>query len=96
MYPMSEFAMISEFRAMLERFDSEHDRSFWRGYYFFAYTAMLETGEIDIAFRANNNGITFHLERAAWLAFRNLLRRAWEHPEVRRLWDEEMLRYGEI
>jgi hypothetical protein len=25
-----------------------------------------------------------------------LLRRAWEHPEVRRLWDEEMLRYGEI
>jgi hypothetical protein len=96
MYPMSEFAMISEFRAMLERFDSEHDRSFWRGYYFFAYTAMLETGEIDIAFRANNNGITFHLERAAWLAFRNLLRRAWEHPEVRRLWDDEMLRYGEI
>jgi hypothetical protein len=96
MYPMSEFAMISEFRAMLDRFDSEHDRSFWRGYYFFAFTLKLETGEIDIAFRANNNGITFHLERAAWLAFRNLLRRAWEHPEVRRLWDEEMLRYGEI
>jgi hypothetical protein len=96
MYPMSEFAMISEFRAMLERFESEHDRSFWRGYYFFAFTSKLETGEIDIAFRANNNGITFHLERAAWLAFRNLLRRAWEHPEVRRLWDEEMLRYGEI
>ena len=96
MYPMSEFAMISEFRAMLEHFDWEHDRSFWRGYYFFASTSKLESGEIDIVFRANHNGITFHLERGAWLAIRNLLRRAWEHPEVCRLWDEEMLRYGEM
>ena len=96
MYPMSQFAMISEFRTMMERLDVERDQSFWRGYYFFAYTQPLVTGGLGVAFRANHNGITFHLERSAWLAFRNLLRRAWEHPEVRRLWDEEMLRYGEI
>ncbi len=96
MYPMSEYAMISEFRGMLGRFDSERKNSFWRGYYFFAYTLKLETGEIGVSFRANDNGITFTLERASWLAFRKLLQRAWEHPEVRRLWDEEALRYGEI
>jgi hypothetical protein len=95
-YPMSEFAMISEFRAMLGRFDSEHDRSVWRGYYFFAHATKLDDGEISIVFRGNDNGITFHLERSVWLTLRNLLRRAWEHPEVRRLWDEEVLRYGEL
>ena len=93
---MSEFAMISEFRAMLERFDSEHDRSVWRGYYFFAHATKLDDGEIGIVFRANDNGITFHLERSVWATLRNLLHRAWKHPEVRRLWDEEMLRYGEL
>lgn len=96
MYPMSQFAMIAEFRTMMERLDVEHDQSFWRGYYFFAHTQPLVTGGLGVAFRANHNGITFHLERSAWLAIRNLLRHAWEHPEVRRLWEEEMLRYGEL
>ena len=96
MYPMSQFAIISEFRTMMEKLDIEHDESFWRGYYFFANTQPLVTGALGIGFRANNNGIKFYLERSAWLAIRNLLRRAWEHPEVRRLWDEEMMRYGEL
>ena len=95
-YPMSEFAMISEFRTMLERFDSEHDRSVWRGYYFFAHATKSESGEIDVVFRANDNGITFHLEHTIWLTIRNLVHRAWEHPEVCRLWDEEVLQYGEF
>jgi hypothetical protein len=93
---MSEFAMISEFRTMLERFDSEHDRSVWRGYYFFAHATKSESGEIDVVFRANDNGITFHLEHTIWLTIRNLVHRAWEHPEVCRLWDEEVLQYGEF
>jgi hypothetical protein len=96
MYPMSQFAMISEFRTMLERFDVEHENSSWRGYYFYACTQPLNTGTLGVSFRANHNGITFYLERSSWLAIRNLVRRAWEHPEVRRLWEEEMLRYGEL
>ena len=96
MYPMSQFAMISEFRAMMERLNVEHDQNFWRGYYFLAYTEQLEDGALGVAFRANHNGITFHLERSAWLAIRNLIQRAWQHPEVQRLWEEETLRYGEL
>ncbi len=96
MYPMSQFAMISEFRTMMEKLDAEQDQSCWRGYYFFAYTQPLVTGGLGVAFRANHNGITFHLERSAWEAIRSMLRRAWEHPEVRRLWDLEMMRYGEM
>ena len=96
MYPMSQFAMISEFRTMMEKLDVEHDQSFWRGYYFFANTQPFVTGGLGVGFRANHNGIKFHLERSAWLAIRKLLRRAWEHPEVRRLWEEEMMRYGEL
>jgi hypothetical protein len=94
--PLSEFVIICEFRAMMERFDAGHERSFWRGYYLSAYTTKLESGEIVVTFRFNENGIMFELERDSWLAFRNLLRRAWEHPEVRRLWDDEVLRYGEF
>jgi hypothetical protein len=95
-FPMSEFVMICEFRAMMERFDSDREGSFWHGYYLSAYTRKLESSEIIVTFRSNENGITFHLERGAWQAFRNLLRRAWEHPVVRRLWEGEVLRYGEF
>lgn len=93
---MSEFVTICEFRAMMERFDAEHEGSFWRGYYFSAYTTKSESGEIAITFRFNEAGIAFDLELGSWLAFRSLLGRAWEHPVVRRLWNYEVLRYGEF
>ncbi|MGB6133303.1 MAG: hypothetical protein WBG54_16105 [Acidobacteriaceae bacterium] len=95
-FPMSEFVMICEFRAMMERFDPDHVGSFWRGYYLSTWSTKLDGGEISVTLRVNESGITFHLERSAWQAFRNLLRRAWEHPEVRRLWEGEVLRYGEF
>jgi len=94
--PMYEFVIISEFRAMMERFDAEHEESFWRGYCLSAYTKKLETGEVVVSFRFNENGIMFDLEGGSWQAFRNLLHRAWKHPEVRRLWDDSVLRYGEF
>lgn len=94
--PIYEFVMIGEFRAMMELFDAEREESFWRGYYLSAYTKKLETGEAVVTFRFNENGMQFDLERACWQAFRNLLHRAWEHPEVRRLWNDAVLRYGEF
>jgi hypothetical protein len=94
--PMYEFVMICEFRAMMERFDCDSEQSHWRGYYLSAYTTKLETGEIVVTFRLSENGIQFDLERGSWQTFRNLARRAWEHPEVRRLWNEMVLRYGEF
>jgi len=80
----------------MERFDSDSEQSHWRGYYLSAYTTKLRTGEIAVTFRLNENGIQFDLERGSWQTFRNLVRRAWEHPEVRRLWNEMVLRYGEF
>ncbi len=94
--PLYEFVIICEFRAMIERFDAEHEESFWRGYYLSAYTKKLETGEVVVTLRLNENGIQFDLERGSWEAFRNLVHRAWEHPEVRRLWTDSVLRYGEF
>lgn len=94
--PLYEFVMICEFRAMLERFDADHEESLWRGYYLTAYTTKLETGHFVVTFRFNENGIQFDLERGSWQAFQSLVRRAWEHPEVRRLWNEMVLRYGEF
>jgi len=94
--PIYEFVTICEFRAMMERFDCDREESFWRGYYLSVYTKKLETGEVVVVFRFNENGIMFELERGSWRAFQNLLRRAWEHPEVRRLWNDAELRYGEF
>jgi hypothetical protein len=47
---MSEFVMICEFRAMMERFDSDCEGSFWQGYYLSAYTTKLESSEIIVTF----------------------------------------------
>jgi len=94
--PLYEFVMVCEFRAMMERFDAEREGSFWRGYYLSAYTKKLETGEVVITFRLNENGVQFDLERGSWQTFRKLVHRAWEHPEVRRFWNDMVLRYGEF
>ncbi|HEX4037752.1 MAG TPA: hypothetical protein VHX37_06815 [Acidobacteriaceae bacterium] len=95
-FPMFQFVMICEFRAMMERFEPEQEESYWRGYYFSAYTSKMRSSKTVVTLRLNENGITFHLDCGAWQTFRNLLRRAWEHPEVRHLWSDMVLRYGEF
>ncbi len=95
-FPMFQFVMICEFRAMMERFEPQQKESYWRGYYFSAYTSKMGSSETVVTLRLNESGITFHLDCGPWQTFRNLLHRAWEHPEVRRLWDDMVLRYGEF
>lgn len=94
--PLYEFIIVCEFRAMMERFDADNEESLWQGYYLSAYTKKLETGEIVVTLRLNESLIQFDLERGSWQTFRNLVRRAWEHPEVRRFWNDMVLRYGEF
>lgn len=94
--PLYEFIIVCEFRAMMERFDADQEESLWRGYYLSAYTKKLETGEVVVTLRLNESLIQFDLERGSWQTFRNLVRRAWEHPEVRRSWNDMVLRYGEF
>lgn len=94
--PLYEFVMVCEFRAMMERFEPEREGSFWRGYYLSAYPKKLETGEVVVTFRFNESLIQLDLERESWQTFRSLVRRAWEHPEVRRFWNDMVLQYGEF
>ena len=96
MYPISEYPPIAEFRAMLEEFDPKREDSCWRGYYFFAYTTRSDTGDFMVSFRSEANGITFTFSQSDWSAIRNMTRRAWEQSEVRRLWDQQALEYGEM
>ena len=93
-YPISEYPVIAEFRAMLEEFDPNQEDSCWRGYYFFAYTAKSDTGGYLVSFRSEANGITFTFSQSDWSAIRDMMRRAWEKPEVRRLWDQQATEYG--
>lgn len=96
-YPVGGYPRIAEFRRMLETIDSGRPFCFWRGRYFFAYTELMENCEdLAVSFRAYGNGITFSFPVADWQSICNLFRRAWQSPEVARLWGEQMLEYGEL
>jgi hypothetical protein len=96
LYPITDYPVIAEFRAMLEGFDPVRDDSTWRGYYFFAYTTTSDADDLVASFRSEANGITFTFSKSDWSAIRNMVRRAWEKAEVRRLWDEQAAEYGEM
>jgi len=95
-YPMAPAPMIAEFRAMLERWDSQSKNSLWNGHYFFGYTAQLESPGLQVWFRAQSNGVSFGFSQAEWASMRTLFRRAWEMPELQRAWQEGALAYGEL
>jgi len=95
-YPVSGYPQISEFRTILERLDIKREMIFWEGRYFLAYTGCYEGDVIGVNFQARENGITFNFRGDDWQAIRKLIRRAWQAPQVRRLWDALVLEYGEL
>jgi len=95
-YPVCGYPRIAEFRRLLEELDLERDLCQWQGYYFYAHTEILENDERGVFFFARENGITFGFPMEHWQSIRNLFRRAWQAPEVRRLWDALALEYGEL
>ncbi|MFI5095669.1 MAG: hypothetical protein ACHQIK_19755 [Candidatus Acidiferrales bacterium] len=95
-YPVNGYPRISEFRTILERLDVKRELIFWEGRYFLAYTWRDETDKIGVSFRARENGITFAFHGDDWQSIRKLFRRAWQAPEVSRLWDAQALEYGEL
>jgi hypothetical protein len=95
-YPVSGYPKISEFRTILERLDIRRELIFWEGRYFLAYTGYDEAEVIGVNLRARDNGITFDFHGDDWKSIRNLFRRAWQAPEVRRLWDALVLEYGDL
>jgi hypothetical protein len=95
-YPVRGYPKISEFRTILQRLDVTRDLIFWEGRYFLAYTGYDEEEKIGVNFRARDNGITFDFHGDDWRSIRDLFRRAWQAPEVRRFWDAKALEYGEL
>lgn len=96
LYPVSDYPRISELRTILEQLDTRRQLIFWEGCYFLAHTWCDETEKIGVMFRARENGIAFAFHADDWLAIQNLFRRAWQAPEVRRLWDVQADQYGEL
>jgi hypothetical protein len=95
-YPVCGYPRIAELRRLLEELDLERDLCQWQGYYFYAHMEILENDERGVFFFARENGITFGFPMEHWQSIRKLFRRAWQAPEVRRLWDALALEYGEL
>jgi hypothetical protein len=95
-YPVVGYPRIAEFRRLLEELDLERDLCQWQGYYFYAHTEILENDERGVFFFARENGITFGFPMEHWQSIRKLFQRAWQAPEVRRLWDALAREYGEL
>lgn len=95
-YPVSGYPKISEFRTILDRLDVKRELTFWEGRYFLAYTGYSETEVVGVNFRARDNGITFNFRGDDWQSIKKLFLRAWQAPQVRRLWDALALEYGEL
>jgi hypothetical protein len=93
---VSGYPEISEFRTILERLDVKRELIFWEGRYFLAHTGYNEAEVVGVNFRARDNGITFNFPGEDWQSIKKLFRRAWQAPEVRRLWDALTLEYGEL
>jgi hypothetical protein len=95
-YPVVGYPRIAEVRRLLEELDLERDLCQWQGYYFYAHTEILENDERGVFFFARENGITFGFPMDHWQLIRKLFLRAWQAPEVRRLWDALAREYGEL
>ena len=95
MYPISRYPMISAFRAMLFGLPTDKELKHWDSEMFFAYTSR-NGDDVDVSFRAKDNGITFGFSPEDWSAVRSLFVKAWETPEVRRTWDKLTREYGEL
>jgi hypothetical protein len=95
-YPVVGYPRIAELRRLLEGLDLERELCQWQGYYFYAHTEILENDERGVFFFARENGITFGFPMEHWQSIRKLFGRAWQAPEVGRLWDALALEYGEL
>jgi hypothetical protein len=95
-YPVVRYPRIAEFRRLLEELDLDRDLCQWQGYYFYAHTEILENNERGVFFFARENGITFGFPMEHWQSIRKLFQRAWQAPEVVRLWNALAREYGEL
>lgn len=94
MYEIGPYPMITEFRSMLRDWDTSEPNSFWRGRWFFGYTAMEST--VPPVWVRCQGSVSFGFTAEEWASLQEAFRRAWEMPELQRICGELMLEYGEI
>jgi hypothetical protein len=95
MYEMAPYPMIAEFRSLLESWDSTAQNARWNGRNFFAYTAGSSDANPRVWVRCEGSA-TFGFSDAEWRSLKECFRRAWEMPELQRVWDELSMEYGEL
>lgn len=74
MYEIGPYRMIIEFRAMLGGWDTSEPNSFWRGRWFFGYTAM-ETTVPPVRVRCQGT-VSFGFRAEEWASLQEAFRRA--------------------
>jgi hypothetical protein len=94
MYEIGPWPLITEFRSMLEDWDTSEPNSFWQGRWFFGYTAM-ETTVPPVWVRCQGS-VSFGFTAEEWASLQEAFRRAWEMPQLQRISGDLMLEYGEI
>lgn len=95
MYEMAPYPMIAEFRSLLDSWDSAAQNARWNGRNFFAYTAGSSDANPRVWVRCEGS-TTFGFSDAEWVSLKECFRRAWEMPELQRVWDELSMEYGEL
>lgn len=94
MYEIGPWPMIAELRAMLRQWDTSQPNSYWRGRWFFGYTAMEST--VPPVWVRCQGTVSFGFTAKEWASLQEAFRRAWEMPELQSISGELMLEYGEI
>ena len=101
MYSMWQYPKIAEFRAMLEelgpRAVDQHGNvrgdGLWDGEVFFGYVVSGSSAE---GYWFRDGAISLGFPLVGWQQVRELFRRAWEHPEIARIWTLLEQEYGEL
>jgi len=85
-YPISSYARLADFRAMLGALVPSSQPVAWTGDYFVGHAQPSDQAQAEIWFRAPDNGITFFFSRDEWATVRRLFQRAWDSPHVQQAW----------
>src|SRR5262249_16315478 len=95
MVPISGYPKLSEFRAMLSTLAADGQRQ-WVGAHFLGYgTGKSGDADAGVWFRGEH-GLTVGLSLQDLASLQALFRRAWDSPDVRRVWDTLTQDYGEL
>ena len=97
MYPLSDYAVMAEFRGMLATLDPEGSTQHWQGEYFFGYLGEYGKEFRVVRFeRTQQRNHDLRSRRKSGRRCGSYSAVLWGDPAVRALWDGLILEYGEL